>query len=48
MGEWLYLATLNIFPSIEKLSDLQGLFDELVSQFRGEYDGWEMIVIHLS
>ena len=44
-GEWLCLATLNFPPSIEKLSELQDLFDQLVSQFGGEYDGWETVVV---
>ena len=44
-GEWLCLATLSFIPSIDKLSELQGVFDELISQYGGEYDGWETIVI---
>jgi hypothetical protein len=44
-GEWLCLAEINLIPSIEKLSELQGMFDEMISQYGGEYDGWETIVI---
>jgi regulator of RNase E activity RraB len=44
-GEWLCLATLNFVPSLKKLSELQAVFDDLVDQYGGEYDGWETIVI---
>ena len=44
-GEWLCLASLSFIPSIEKLSELQGAFDDLISQYGGGYDGWETIVI---
>jgi len=44
-GQWLCLASLSFIPSIEKLSELQGVFDDLISQYGGEYDGWETIVI---
>ncbi len=43
--EWLCLASLSFIPSIEKLSEFQGLFDDLISQYGGEYDGWETVVI---
>jgi len=44
-GEWLCLARLNFIPSIEKLSELQVVFEDLITQFGGEYDGWETKVI---
>lgn len=44
-GEWLCLAKLNFIPSIEKLSELQVVFEDLIAKFGGEYDGWETIVI---
>ena len=44
-GEWLCLARLNFIPSIEKLSELQVVIEDLIAKFGGEYDGWETIVI---
>ena len=44
-GEWLCLASLSFIPSIEKLSELQDVFEALITQYGGEYDGWETIVI---
>jgi hypothetical protein len=44
-GEWLCLARLNLVPSIEKLSELDQLFEELIRTYGGEYDGWETIVV---
>jgi regulator of RNase E activity RraB len=44
-GEWLCLASLSFIPSMEKLSELQDEFEALISQYGGEYDGWETIVI---
>ena len=44
-SEWLCLASLDFLPSTEKLSELQSLFDDLISQNGGEYDGWETILI---
>ena len=45
-GEWLCLASISFIPSVEKLSELQILFDQLIDQYGGEYDGWETIVIN--
>jgi regulator of RNase E activity RraB len=44
-GDWLCLARLKFIPSIEKLSELQVVFEDLIAKFGGEYDGWETIVI---
>ncbi|MCJ7535663.1 MAG: ribonuclease E inhibitor RraB [Anaerolineales bacterium] len=44
-GEWLCLASMSFIPSIEKLTDVQSVFDELISTYGGEYDGWETVVI---
>jgi hypothetical protein len=44
-GEWLCLASLSFIPSLEKLSELQTVFEALINQYGGEYDGWETIVI---
>jgi len=44
-GEWLCLASLSFIPSIEKLSELQDVFEALINQYGGEYDGWETIII---
>ena len=43
--EWLCLASLSVIPSIEKLSELQDVFDALIHQYGGEYDRWETVVI---
>ena len=45
-GEWLCLASISFIPSVEKLSELKILFEELIDQYDGEYDGWETIVIN--
>jgi hypothetical protein len=42
-GEWLCLASLSFIPSIEKLYQLQDVFEALINQYGGEYDGWETI-----
>ena len=44
-GEWLCLARLSFVPSIEKLTEVGLLFEEIISKYGGEYDGWETIVI---
>jgi regulator of RNase E activity RraB len=44
-GEWLCLASISFIPSIEKLSEFQIVFEELIDQYGGEYDGWETIVV---
>lgn len=44
-GEWLCLASLSFIPSSDKLSELQDVFEALINQYGGEYDGWETIVI---
>ena len=44
-GEWLCLATLNMVPSIDRLTELNSDFNGLIDQYGGEYDGWETIVI---
>jgi hypothetical protein len=44
-GEWLCLARLSFLPSVEKLSELRHVFEELINSYGGEYDGWETIVI---
>jgi hypothetical protein len=44
-GEWLCLARLSFLPSVEKLSELSRVFEELINAHGGEYDGWETIVI---
>jgi len=44
-SDWLCLASMSFEPSIEKLSELQVKFDYLISQYGGQYDGWETIVI---
>ena len=44
-GEWLCLASLSFVPSIQKLSDLKSTFEDLISIYGGEYDGWETVVI---
>ncbi len=44
-GEWLCLARLSFLPSVEKLSELSRVFEELINVHGGEYDGWETIVI---
>lgn len=44
-GEWLCLARLSFLPSVEKLSELSHIFEELINVHGGEYDGWETIVI---
>jgi hypothetical protein len=44
-GEWLCLATLNIVPSMDKLSELNTVFSEIIELYGGEYDGWETIVL---
>jgi hypothetical protein len=44
-GEWLCLASFDMIPSIEKLSDLNVIFNDLIDQYGGEYDGWETIVV---
>jgi hypothetical protein len=38
-------ATLNMVPSIEKLTELNTVFNGLIDQYGGEYDGWETIVV---
>lgn len=43
--EWLCQATLNMVPSIEKLTKLNTVFNGLIDQYGGEYDGWETIVV---
>ena len=43
--DWLCFASLSFVPSFEKLSELQEKFENLTSQYGGEYDGWETIVI---
>jgi len=44
-GEWLCLARLNFIPSTGKLSELQVVFEDLITKIGGKYDGWETIVI---
>ena len=44
-SEWLCLARLSFVPSIEKLMEVDQLFEEINAQYGGEYDGWETIVI---
>lgn len=44
-GEWLCLASQNMVPSIDRLTKLNSVFDELIDQYGGEYDGWETVVI---
>ena len=44
-GEYLCLASRSFIPSIEELSRLQNIFDDLINQHGGEYDGWETIII---
>ena len=44
-GEWLCLARLSFVPSIEKLTEVDQLFEEIIVKYGGEYDGWETIVI---
>lgn len=44
-GEWLCLASQSMVPSIIRLIKLNSVFDELIDQYGGEYDGWETIVI---
>ncbi len=44
-GEWLCLAKSTFVPSIERLSDFQRLFEDLINTYGGEYDGWETVVI---
>jgi hypothetical protein len=43
--EWLCLTRLSFVPSIEKLAELDLLFEEIITKYGGEYDGWETIVI---
>jgi hypothetical protein len=44
-GEWLCLASQNMVPSNDRLTKLSSVFNELIDQYGGEYDGWETIVI---
>ncbi len=44
-GEYLCLASRSFIPSIEELSEIQSLIEDLINQYGGEYDGWETIVI---
>lgn len=44
-GEWFCLARLSFLPSIEKLSEIDEVFDDLIRDYGGEHDGWETIVI---
>ena len=44
-GEWLCLASVRFVPSVNKLQEYQALFDTLIDEYGGEYDGWETIVI---
>ena len=44
-GEWICLAFMSFVASPEKLSELQANFENLISKYRREYDGWETIVI---
>jgi len=44
-NEWLCLARQNFIPSENKLAELSQVFEELISTYGGEYDGWETIVI---
>jgi len=44
-GEWLCLARLSFLPSIEKISEIDKVVEELIRDYGGGYDGWETIVI---
>ena len=44
-NEWLCLARQNFIPSENELAELSQVFEELISTYGGEYDGWETIVI---
>ena len=44
-GEWLCLASLTMFPTIENLAELDARFSRLIDQYGGEYDGWETMVL---
>ena len=44
-GEWLCLASFNMLPSIEKLTQLERQIEGIIGVHGGEYDGWETIVI---
>ena len=44
-GEWLCLASQSMVPSNDRLTKLNSVFNELVDQYGGEYDGWETVVI---
>ena len=44
-GEWLCLASYTMLPSIENLTQIELLFEEMIEIHGGEYDGWETIII---
>ena len=43
--EWLCLARINFKPSIVRITEISAKIEALISEFGGEYDGWETIVI---
>jgi hypothetical protein len=43
--DWLCLASLTMYPTIENLTELDTKFARLIDQVGGEYDGWETVVM---
>ena len=44
-GEWLCLASTDLVPSFEALSEVQDLMTEIAERYGGKYDGWETAVV---
>ena len=44
-NDWLCFASLSFAPSIDKLTEIRSMIEDLTNQFGGEYDGWETVVI---